>query len=172
VRDGVADADAGRMQSGLEAKARLRRHIATTTGDAPPCRWVDWTAYALRCPEDFPGDVPRDEFAAAYRLVDDIIDSTEATLTEHRHAGRPGRVEHTREWIAHRRYVVVDRIPTGWVQILSGIHTSRLWPGAFQSVSRKRGPVLRVSDMRPERLRAGRVNTHERAPLPSAICSA
>ena len=92
---------------------------------------VDWTDTALRCLQDILGHIAMENPAAAHRLVDDIIDSTEATLTEHPHAGRPGRVEHTREWIAHRRYVVVYRIRADRVQILSVIHTSRLWPGSF-----------------------------------------
>jgi len=92
---------------------------------------VDWTESALRCLEDILGYIAKDDVAAAHRLVDDIIDSTEAALTDHPHAGRPGRVADTREWVAHKRYIVAYRIHQDRVQILSVMHTSRLWPGSF-----------------------------------------
>jgi len=72
--------------------------------------------------------IAKDDPAAAHRLVDQIIDSTEKTLSEHPMAGRPGRVGGTREWVAHKRYIVVYRVRNGRVEVIAVRHTSPRWP--------------------------------------------
>ena len=54
--------------------------------------------------------ISRDDPVAAQRLVDGLVDSMMAILAEHPKAGRAGRVENTREWVAHKHYIVVYRI--------------------------------------------------------------
>lgn len=75
--------------------------------------------------------IAKDDPAAARRLVDAIIGSAEITLTKHPMAGRPGRVEGTREWVVHTRYVVVYRIVDGQIQVITVRHTSSRWPRAL-----------------------------------------
>jgi addiction module RelE/StbE family toxin len=68
---------------------------------------------------------------AAVALVDAIVDSVEHTLSSHPNAGRKGRVEGTREWVAHKKYVVAYRVKNDCVQVVSVMHSSRLWPDVF-----------------------------------------
>lgn len=92
---------------------------------------VEWTEPAQMCLQEILDYIAKDKVETAHRFVDEIVESTEAMLTEHPNAGRQGRVENTREWIAHKRYVVAYRIDKDRVQILSVIHTSRLWPSSL-----------------------------------------
>lgn len=69
--------------------------------------------------------------SAAFALVDAITDSVTSMLSDHPNVGRHGRVEGTREWVAHKNYVVAYRVLPDRVQILSVMHTSRLWPVGF-----------------------------------------
>ena len=69
--------------------------------------------------------------SAANALVDAIADSVATVLADHPNAGRPGRVEGTREWVAHKNYVVAYRVRKDCVQILSVMHKARLWPLDF-----------------------------------------
>ena len=76
--------------------------------------------------------IAEDNPEAAHDLVDQLIDSVEFTLGAHPLAGRPGRVSGTREWVAHRSYVIAYRVTVaGDVEILDVVHGSRLWPKQF-----------------------------------------
>lgn len=68
---------------------------------------------------------------AAYALVESIFSSVERNLPVNPHIGRPGRVEGTREWVAHKNYVVVYRVRGDRLDILSVHHVARLWPEAY-----------------------------------------
>ena len=68
---------------------------------------------------------------AAYALVESIFSSVERNLPDNPHIGRPGRVEGTREWVAHKNYVVVYRVRPDRLDILSVHHVARLWPEAY-----------------------------------------
>jgi toxin ParE1/3/4 len=73
--------------------------------------------------------IAKDDPEAARKLVAQIIQSVEGTLADSPKAGRPGRVEGTREWIAHKRYIVVYRVSSaGQVQVATVRHTSTRWP--------------------------------------------
>lgn len=52
-------------------------------------------------------------------------------LANYSNVGRQGRVEGTREWVAHKNYVVAYRVLEDRVQILSVMHSARLWPSEF-----------------------------------------
>ncbi len=72
--------------------------------------------------------VAKDNPAAAQQLVEQIASSAEATLSGHPLAGRAGRIEGTREWVAHKRYIVVYRVDNGQVRVITVRHTSPQWP--------------------------------------------
>ena len=92
---------------------------------------VEWTIPAQTCLQAIVDYISEDDFEAAHRLVDEIVISTENTLADHPNAGRPGRVENTREWIAHKNYIVAYRVLEGRIQVLSVIHSARLWPSSL-----------------------------------------
>jgi len=73
--------------------------------------------------------IANDDPRAAQQLVDGLVDSAETTLSDHPNAGRQGRVDGTREWVAHKNYVVAYRVRDEHIQILSVMHSARLWPG-------------------------------------------
>lgn len=76
--------------------------------------------------------IAEDDPMAAHALVDRLIDSVETTLGHHPHAGRPGRVSGTREWVAHRHYIIAYRVTgEGDVEVLDVVHSARLWPEQF-----------------------------------------
>ena len=68
---------------------------------------------------------------AAFTLVDAIVESVEGTLSDHPYAGRQGRVAETREWVAHKNYLVAYQVGNDSVEILSVVHAARLWPSQF-----------------------------------------
>jgi toxin ParE1/3/4 len=72
--------------------------------------------------------IAEDDPVAAAGLVEKIVGSAEATLDENTMAGRSGRIEGTREWVAHKRYIVVYRIKENQVQVITVRHTSPSWP--------------------------------------------
>ncbi|WP_424991369.1 type II toxin-antitoxin system RelE/ParE family toxin [Fluviibacterium sp. S390] len=92
---------------------------------------VEWSAQAAKNLEDIAVYVAQHNPEAARRLIDDLVDDTEAMLAAHPHAGRPGRVSGTREWVAHKSYVVAYRIKDARVQVLAVVHSARLWPDEF-----------------------------------------
>jgi toxin ParE1/3/4 len=75
--------------------------------------------------------VAKDDPVAANHLLDQIVDSVEAVLTDNPMAGRAGRIEGTREWVAHKRYIVVYRVEQEQVRIITVRHTSPRWPSAM-----------------------------------------
>lgn len=76
--------------------------------------------------------IAEDDPVAAHAFVDRLLSSVEETLGAHPLAGRPGRVDGTREWVAHRSYVIAYRAtPAGDVEVLDVIHGAQLWPEQF-----------------------------------------
>ena len=67
--------------------------------------------------------------AAGARVVVRIHNATRDTLSASPYAGRPGRVENTRELVVARTpYIVAYRIAAGRITVLAVIHSSRQWP--------------------------------------------
>lgn len=92
---------------------------------------VAWSAQAITDLENIFGYIAQDNEPAAHELIDTVTQSVEKTLGDHPMLGRPGRVEGTREWVAHRSYVVEYHITSnGDVEVLAVIHAARLWPDA------------------------------------------
>ena len=44
--------------------------------------------------------------------------------------GKPGRVQGTRELVAHRSYILIYAVKADQVQVLRLLHTARQWPSA------------------------------------------
>ena len=68
--------------------------------------------------------VSMDDPIAAQRLVDGIVDGTTAMLADHPKVGRAGRVENTREWVAHKHYIIVYQIKRKTVFVVAVRHSS------------------------------------------------
>ncbi len=75
--------------------------------------------------------ISKDDPEAAKRLFDQIVGSAENVLSGYPMTGRLGRVEGTREWVAHKRYIVVYRVEHEQVRIITVRHTSPQWPKAL-----------------------------------------
>ncbi len=85
---------------------------------------IIWSVRAQANLHSIIGYISKDNPVAARQLADGIIDSTMTMLAEHPKAGRPGRVENTREWGAHKHNIVVYRVERNGAVILAIRHTS------------------------------------------------
>lgn len=91
---------------------------------------VRWTLPALADLDAMQDYVAERNPAAAFRLVNAILDRTEH-LSQTPEIGRPGRVQGTRELVlADIGYVVAYRLRDG-VEILAVMHGAREWPENF-----------------------------------------
>ena len=90
-----------------------------------------WTRPALRDLDEIQDYVAQESPAAAYRLVNDLVERTQRGLGSTPKLGRIGRVRDTRELVlAGLPYIVVYRT-TSAVEILAVVHTARKWPEGF-----------------------------------------
>jgi toxin ParE1/3/4 len=60
--------------------------------------------------------------------VDELLSKKAARLVDHPGLGRPGRVEGTRELVAHRNYVLIYDVTGDSVRVLRVLHAARTWP--------------------------------------------
>lgn len=89
-----------------------------------------WTRLAEDDLNNIAAYIGQDSPAAAARVVLELIDQTEVSLTRHPALGRPGRVIGTRELvIGNLPYIIPYRVRDGDIEILRVLHTSRRWPG-------------------------------------------
>lgn len=65
---------------------------------------------------------------AAARRMRDLFDSAIRPLAKHPFLFRPGRVEGTRELVAHPNYIIVYRVTDTAVHIVSVLHARRQYP--------------------------------------------
>lgn len=70
--------------------------------------------------------IAKENLSASVSLVDSIFDRVEEVLVDNPKAGRPGRVNGTRELVIHSSYIVVYRINSHPIEILTVRHTARL----------------------------------------------
>jgi toxin ParE1/3/4 len=89
---------------------------------------ICWTVESLEQIELIVAYIAKDNVSAALALADAIFDRVEAILPDNPKAGRPGRVDGTRELVVHASYLVAYRIGKGTVDILTVQHAARLWP--------------------------------------------
>ena len=92
---------------------------------------ISWQERALAELDEALAYISEDNPAAAIKLVKEIFASVEKTLPDHPAVGRHGRVEGTREWVTHKNYIVAYRVHDNRIQILSVMHSARLWPNSF-----------------------------------------
>lgn len=92
---------------------------------------VYWTEESLAEIEAIVEYIAEDNVTAALSLADTIFNRVEAILPDNAKAGRPGRVEGTRELVVHSSYIVAYRINATSVDILTVRHAARLWPEKF-----------------------------------------
>jgi len=87
-----------------------------------------WQEQAIIDLDDALAYISEDNPAAALKLVNEVFPSVEQTLSKHPAIGRRGRFKGTREWVAHKNYIVAYRVHDNQIQILAVMHSARLWP--------------------------------------------
>lgn len=88
---------------------------------------LSWSPLAFADRDSIFSYIAADNPAAAIGL-DELIEKKAALLIDHPLAGRVGRVEGTRELVAHRHYVLVYDVADDRVRILRVLHTSLQYP--------------------------------------------
>lgn len=71
--------------------------------------------------------IRQDNPAAAVAMDDQFVKASDQ-LSRHPLSGRIGRVEGTRELLAHPSYLVVYDVSEEMIRILTIVHTARQWP--------------------------------------------
>jgi addiction module RelE/StbE family toxin len=92
---------------------------------------LTWSQEALHELASIVQYIARDSPTAATVLFEHIVSAVATLLPTNPHAGRPGRVDATRELIVHASYVVVYQLSEKTIEILTVRHTARLWPESF-----------------------------------------
>jgi addiction module RelE/StbE family toxin len=88
-----------------------------------------WTRRAERDLDEIASYIGQDSPTAAARVILEVIDRVEASLTMRPAIGRAGRVLGTRELVmGELPYVVPYRVREQDIEILRILHTSRRWP--------------------------------------------
>jgi len=59
---------------------------------------------------------------------DELLSEKTARLVDHPGLGRPGRVQGTREFVAHRNYILIYDVAGDVVRVLRVLHAARQWP--------------------------------------------
>lgn len=62
--------------------------------------------------------------------MDELFSEKAARLANIPEMGKPGRVQGTRELVAHRSYILIYAVKADQVQVLRLLHTARQWPSA------------------------------------------
>lgn len=92
---------------------------------------VLWTGPALADLDRIQQHIALDSPAGAFRLAQAIYNRTKTLVEEQPYAGRPGRVEETRELVLSKTpYIVVYRVRSD-IEIIAVLHSSREWPESF-----------------------------------------
>ena len=92
---------------------------------------IVWSDSAIKNLEEIATYIAKDDPVAAASLIKEIINSVETVLSDNPNSGRAGRVVGTREWVPHKNYVAAYRVKSGSIEILSIMHSARLWPSRF-----------------------------------------
>lgn len=75
--------------------------------------------------------IAKDNLQAALDM-DDLLRDCADRLVSFPKKGKPGRVPGTREFVAHRNYILVYVVTSDAIQIVAVLHAARLWPPAKQ----------------------------------------
>ena len=90
---------------------------------------VIWTPQAQHDRPDVWDYIAADNPSAAARM-DQLFSDAAQRLADHLNLGRAGKIEGTRDLIAHENYRLVYEISEESVWVLALVHTSRQWPPA------------------------------------------
>lgn len=60
--------------------------------------------------------------------LDELLSEKAARLVDHPSHGRPGRLQGTRELVAHRNYILIYDVAGDLVRVLRVLHAARQWP--------------------------------------------
>ena len=60
--------------------------------------------------------------------LDELLSEKAARLVDHPGLGRPGRLQGTRELVAHRHYILIYDVVGDLVRVLRVLHAARQWP--------------------------------------------
>jgi addiction module RelE/StbE family toxin len=60
--------------------------------------------------------------------LDELLSEKAARLVDHPGLGRPGRLQGTRELVAHRNYILIYDVAGDLVRVLRILHAARQWP--------------------------------------------
>ncbi len=88
---------------------------------------LGWTPEALEDRRAIYDYIEADNPSAALDF-DELLSEKAARLVDHPGLGRPGRVEGTRELVAHRNYILIYDVAGDLVRVLRVLHTARMWP--------------------------------------------
>ncbi len=88
-----------------------------------------WTPEAIADREAIYEHVEANHPAAALAL-DELFAACAGRLIDHPVLGRAGRVEGTRELVAHRNYILIYDVAGDVVRVLRVLHVARRWPAA------------------------------------------
>ena len=86
-----------------------------------------WTPEALDDRRAIYDYIEADNPSAALDL-DELLSEKAARLVDHPGLGRPGRVQGTRELVAHRNYLLMYDVAGDLVRVLRVLHAARMWP--------------------------------------------
>lgn len=86
-----------------------------------------WTYEALEDRRAIYDRIEADDPSAALDL-DELFSENAARLVNHPALGRRGRVEGTRELVAHRNYILIYDVVGNLVRVLRILHAARMWP--------------------------------------------
>lgn len=88
---------------------------------------VEWSAYALDQADLAVAYISQFNERAALDLFDRFADVARL-LSDRPYLGRPGRLEGTREYVAHPNYIVIYTVLTDQVLIDNVLHSRREYP--------------------------------------------
>lgn len=71
--------------------------------------------------------IAKDNPTAALEM-DSLISAKAGLLTERPFIGRPGRVDGTRELVAHKNYILIYDVVETNIRVLRVLHAARKWP--------------------------------------------
>ena len=90
-----------------------------------------WTPEATQDRDEIYDYIEADNPVAALDL-DERLSEKATRLVNHPGLGRPGRLQGTRELIAHRNYILIYDVAGDLVRVLRVLHAARKWPPVRQ----------------------------------------
>ena len=88
---------------------------------------VIWSASAEGDLDTIVEYIAKDNLQAALEMDDRLRDSADG-LAVFPEKGKPGRFPGTREFVAHKNYILVYVIAPDAIQIVTVLHSARQWP--------------------------------------------